>query len=114
VDATEANLPGVPQPEQTLDSHIATFARQGFTQDEMIGLVACGWVIYLLEPPTNPFSCRHTFGGVQHDAFPNIVPELNDPSDTESVAHFDSTNTHFDNNMCVAVLRQIPHIVTSV
>ncbi|KAJ7290721.1 heme peroxidase, partial [Mycena rebaudengoi] len=79
VDATEPNNPGVPEPEQTLDSHIASFARQGFTQDEMIGLVACG----------------HTFGGVQHAPFPNIVPELNDPNSTLSVAHFDITNFHF-------------------
>ncbi|KAF7340127.1 Peroxidase [Mycena venus] len=85
VDATEPNLPGVPEPEQTLDSHIATFAKQGFTPDEMIGLVACG----------------HTFGGVQHAPFPDIVPELNDPNSTESVAHFDTTNTHFDNNIAV-------------
>ncbi|KAJ7113369.1 heme peroxidase [Mycena epipterygia] len=85
VDATEPNLPGVPEPEQTLDSHIATFAKQGFTPDEMIGLVACG----------------HTFGGVQHTPFPDIVPELNDPNSTESVTHFDSTNTHFDNNIAI-------------
>ncbi|KAJ7291594.1 heme peroxidase [Mycena rebaudengoi] len=83
VDATEPNLPGVPKPDQTLDSHIASFAKQGFTPDEMIGLVACG----------------HTFGGVQHAQFPDIVPELNDPNSTESVAHFDSTNLHFDNNV---------------
>ncbi|KAF7341539.1 Peroxidase [Mycena venus] len=83
VDAVEPNLPGVPQPQQDLDSHIASFARQGFTQTEMIGLVACG----------------HTFGGVQHDFFPDIVPELNDPSDTDSVAHFDTTNTQFDNKI---------------
>ncbi|KAJ7983218.1 heme peroxidase [Mycena polygramma] len=83
VDATGPNLPGVPLPEQTLDSHIATFAKQGFTQDEMIGLVACG----------------HTFGGVQHAPFPNIVPELNETNNNESVAHFDTTNTHFDNNI---------------
>jgi hypothetical protein len=25
-----------------LSTHIASFARQGFTQDEMTGLVACG------------------------------------------------------------------------
>ncbi|KAF8144293.1 heme peroxidase [Mycena galopus ATCC 62051] len=85
VDATEPNLPGVPEPEQTLDSHIAAFAKQGFTQDEMIALVACG----------------HTFGGVQHAPFPDIVPELNDPNSTESVAHFDTTNTHFDNNIAM-------------
>ncbi|KAJ6526715.1 heme peroxidase [Mycena capillaripes] len=83
IDAAEPNKPGVPQPEQELKSHIASFARQGFTQTEMIGLVACG----------------HTFGGVQHDPFPNIVPEMNDPNNTESVAHFDSTFLHFDNNV---------------
>jgi hypothetical protein len=44
IDATEANKPGVPEPQQDLDAHIASFARQGFTQTEMIGLVACGCV----------------------------------------------------------------------
>ncbi|KAJ7229483.1 heme peroxidase [Mycena rebaudengoi] len=83
LDATEPNLPGVPKPDQTLDSHIASFAKQGFTQDEMIGLVACG----------------HTFGGVQHSLFPDIVPELHDPNSTASVAHFDTTHLHFDNNV---------------
>ncbi|KAJ7916123.1 heme peroxidase [Mycena leptocephala] len=83
VDALEPNVAGVPEPQQDLDSHIASFARQGFTQTEMIGLVACG----------------HTFGGVQHAPFPDIVPELNDPNNTESVAHFDSTSVHFDNNV---------------
>ncbi|KAJ7132504.1 heme peroxidase [Mycena epipterygia] len=83
VDAGEPNMPGVPQPQQDLQSHIESFARQGFTQTEMISLVACG----------------HTFGGVQHAAFPDIVPEFNDPTDTLSVAHFDSTSVHFDNNV---------------
>ncbi|KAF7375657.1 Peroxidase [Mycena sanguinolenta] len=53
----------------------------GFTQTEMIGLVACG----------------HTFGGVQQAPFPDIVPILNDPNNTESVTHFDSTSVNFDN-----------------
>ncbi|KAF7340537.1 Peroxidase [Mycena sanguinolenta] len=83
LDAAEPNAPGVPEPEQDLDSHIAAFARQGFTQTEMIGLVACG----------------HTFGGVQHDPFPDIVNVLNDTTDTEDVAHFDSTFLTFDNNI---------------
>ncbi|KAJ6562439.1 heme peroxidase [Mycena capillaripes] len=83
VDALEPNTPGVPQPQQNLHSHIASFARQGFTQTEMIGLVACG----------------HTFGGVQHEQFPHIVPELNDPNNNLSVAHFDSTFVTFDNNI---------------
>jgi hypothetical protein len=46
VDAVEPNKPGVPEPQQDLDSHIASFARQGFTKTEMIGLVACGSVLF--------------------------------------------------------------------
>ncbi|KAJ7785509.1 heme peroxidase [Mycena olivaceomarginata] len=83
IDATQPNAPGVPEPQQDISSHIASFARQGFTQDEMIGLVACG----------------HTFGGVQHALFPDIVPDLNDTQNFDSVTHFDSTNSHFDNNV---------------
>ncbi|KAJ7804117.1 heme peroxidase [Mycena olivaceomarginata] len=82
-DADEPNAPGVPEPQEDIDSHVASFARQGFTQTEMIGLVACG----------------HTFGGVQHSVFPDIVNVLNDPTSTEDVAHFDSTFVTFDNNI---------------
>ncbi|KAJ6616379.1 heme peroxidase [Mycena sp. CBHHK59/15] len=42
---------------------------------------------------------RHTFGGVQHDPFPDIVGALDDPNNTEEVAHFDSTFVTFDNNI---------------
>ncbi|KAF8194048.1 heme peroxidase [Mycena galopus ATCC 62051] len=83
IDAGVPNSPGVPQPQDTLNSHIASFARQGFTQKEMIGLVACG----------------HTFGGVQHAPFPDIVPQVNDPNNTQSAVHFDSTFVQFDNNV---------------
>ncbi|KAJ6525135.1 heme peroxidase [Mycena capillaripes] len=83
VDAAVPNQPGVPEPQEGLDSHIGSFSRQGFTKEEMIGLVACG----------------HTFGGVQHATFPTIVPDLHDSSNVDSVAHFDTTNTHFDNNI---------------
>ncbi len=82
-DATEANAPGVPQPQEDLQSHIASFARQGFTQEEMIGLVACG----------------HTFGGVQNAAFPDIVPPGDDPENTSGNVHFDSTFVTFDNKV---------------
>ncbi|KAJ7200275.1 heme peroxidase [Mycena rebaudengoi] len=83
IDAGEPNNPGVPEPTQDINSHIASFARQVFTKTEMIGLVACG----------------HSFGGVQHQQFPNISPELNDPNNTLSVAHFDTTFVQFDNNV---------------
>ncbi|KAJ7023477.1 heme peroxidase [Mycena alexandri] len=77
------NNPGVPEPSQDLNSHISSFARQGFTQTEMIGLVACG----------------HSFGGVQQAPFPDIVPVLNLSTDTQSVSHFDTTFNYFDNNV---------------
>ncbi|KAK7065007.1 peroxidase [Favolaschia claudopus] len=83
IDAAEPNKPGVPEPQQDLDSHIASFARQGFTKSEMIGLTACG----------------HTFGGVQHAPFPDIVPELNDPENQQSTGFFDSTAFGFDNKI---------------
>ncbi|KAF8129451.1 heme peroxidase [Mycena galopus ATCC 62051] len=83
VDAVVPNAPGVSEPEQDLGAHIASFACQGFTQTEMIGLVTCG----------------HTFGGVQHEFFPEIVNVLNDPTDTDDIAHFDSTFVTFDNNV---------------
>ncbi|KAJ7186076.1 heme peroxidase [Mycena filopes] len=83
IDAGEPNRPGVPEPSQDLDSHTAAFARQGFTQAEMIGLVACG----------------HSFGGVEHAVFPDTVPDLHDPNNTLSVAHFDTTFDAFDNNV---------------
>ncbi|RDX47274.1 heme peroxidase [Lentinus brumalis] len=79
VDAKVPNSPGVPEPQQDLESHIAAFARQGFTQTEMISLIACG----------------HSFGGVQHSAFPDTVP-LPDGVDDVSQT-FDSTPFNFDN-----------------
>lgn len=100
MDADKANKPGVPQPGQDLKAHIASFARQGFSQTEMISLVACGCAFSLLAKLLlNVIPPRHTFGGVQHETFPNIVPELNDPNNTASVAHFDSTFAKFDNTM---------------
>ncbi|KAJ7442329.1 heme peroxidase [Mycena galericulata] len=99
VDAGVPNAPGVPEPQQDLDSHMASFARQGFTQTEMIGLVACGSVIF------------HTFGGVQHDPFPDIVGVLNDTHNTEDVAHFDITFVTFDNNEYISGTTQNPLVV---
>ncbi|ESK95562.1 l-ascorbate oxidase [Moniliophthora roreri MCA 2997] len=47
---------GVPEPDQDLQSHIDSFACQGFTLSEMIALVACG----------------HAFGGARKDDFPTM------------------------------------------
>lgn len=83
VDAKEANVAGIPQPQDTLESHISSFSRQGFKQDETISLVACG----------------HTFGGVQHVSFPDIVPPSDDPSNTPGHVPFDTTGAQFDTKM---------------
>jgi catalase (peroxidase I) len=84
VDAIEPNAPGVPEPQQDLESHTASFARQGFSTEEMIALVACG----------------HSFGSVQHSSFPDIVSPGENVED-EAGMTFDSTFSHFDNDVQV-------------
>ncbi|KAJ6483281.1 heme peroxidase [Mycena sanguinolenta] len=59
IDATEAGPATVPEPQQDLPSHIASFAAQGFNETEMIMLVACG----------------HSLGGVRQVDFPLVVTE---------------------------------------
>ncbi|KAJ6596113.1 heme peroxidase [Mycena sp. CBHHK59/15] len=54
VDAAVPNQPGVPEPQEGLDSHIGSFSRQGFTKEEMIGLVACGATEYISGTTQNP------------------------------------------------------------
>lgn len=83
IDATEPNNAGVPEPDQDLDSHEAAFARQGFTPEEMIGLVACG----------------HTMGSVQHADFPDQVAESPNGTDYDAGVSFDSSLVAFDNTV---------------
>ncbi|KAL6861941.1 heme peroxidase [Trichoderma novae-zelandiae] len=88
VDATGPGATGVPRPEQPLDEHISSFKKQGFTPQEMIGLVACG----------------HTLGGVHGVDFPEIVDVVNDPATDDNTQTFDTTNTGFsafDNTVAV-------------
>ncbi|KAJ7060034.1 heme peroxidase [Mycena amicta] len=59
IDATEAGPATVPEPQQDLASHIASFKSQGFNEAQMISLVACG----------------HSLGGVRQVDFPLIVTE---------------------------------------
>ncbi|ESK85146.1 l-ascorbate oxidase [Moniliophthora roreri MCA 2997] len=77
IDATSAGPETVPEPHEDLAAHTANFKRQGFSQQEMIGLVACG----------------HSLGGVSKKDFPDIIL---DPK-TELVQF---ANTHqFDNKV---------------
>ncbi|KAF8163812.1 hypothetical protein B0H34DRAFT_650918, partial [Crassisporium funariophilum] len=62
-----------------LQMHIESFRRQGFTQAEMIALVACG----------------HTLGGFRRNDFPEIV----DASAPNGFSSFDGTIFKYDNTV---------------
>ncbi|KAG6828714.1 hypothetical protein H0H87_001080 [Tephrocybe sp. NHM501043] len=81
IDTTVPGPATVPEPHQDLESHIASFKRQGFNKSEMIALVACG----------------HALGGVQQVDFPTIV------NNADEFASFDTTLDKFDNAVYVAV-----------
>ncbi|KAL7930167.1 heme peroxidase [Trichoderma chlorosporum] len=94
IDATGPGPSGVPRPEQPLNEHIASFQKQGFTPQEMIGLVACG----------------HTLGGVHGVDFPEIVPVVDDPATDQNTQTFDTTNsgfTAFDNTVAVQYVNNV-------
>ncbi|KAJ6479014.1 heme peroxidase [Mycena sanguinolenta] len=77
IDAAEAGPETVPEPQQDLASHTASFQSQGFNETEMISLVACG----------------HSLGGVRQADFPLIVTE-DVPTGVQtfaSTAGFDNT-----------------------
>lgn len=77
IDAVVAGPPGVPEPQEDLAAFTESFRRQGFTKEEMIGLVACG----------------HTLGGVRFPDFPQIVDS---PDGEQKIDAFD-TSPKFDN-----------------
>lgn len=85
VDATSAGSIGVPQPQNAISLFINQFQRMGFTQSEMIGLVACG----------------HTIGGVHTTEFPALVP-AGTAANNESA--LDSTPDAFDNKVVTEYL----------
>ncbi|KAF7331557.1 Peroxidase [Mycena kentingensis (nom. inval.)] len=83
VDATSGGPETVPEPHQSLESHIESFAKQGFNAEEMIGLVACG----------------HTLGGTHEIDFPQTVNGAVTGDNPEGVMHFDKTFDAFDNHI---------------
>ncbi|KAF9260590.1 heme peroxidase [Marasmius fiardii PR-910] len=83
IDVTSAGPATVPEPQQDLASHTESFRRQGFTQSEMIALVACG----------------HSLGGVRRGDFPDIVKNPD-----EVISMFDETHS-FDNNVVTGYLQ---------
>ncbi|KAM6500266.1 L-ascorbate oxidase [Amanita muscaria] len=100
VDALAAGPATQPEPQQTLQQHRQLFTQMGFSQSEMIQLVACG----------------HTLGSVRSPDFPNLVPPNASDPNTPVFADFDSTMTKFDNNVVTEYLdgtTQNPLVVTS-
>ncbi|KAF9014093.1 L-ascorbate oxidase [Cyathus striatus] len=85
VDVYSAGATGTPEPQNDLDTFKEMFRKQGFTQAEMIKLVACG----------------HTMGGVRSSDFPQLVPASN--TSTPNIADFDTT-TSFDNKVVTEYL----------
>jgi hypothetical protein len=81
-DAAGPGLPGVPEPNQTLATHVEKFRLQGFNATEMIQLVACG----------------HTIGGVRSVDFPEVVNPNASEASGVALANFDTT-TQFDTAM---------------
>ncbi|KAF9014014.1 heme peroxidase [Cyathus striatus] len=79
VDPLHAGPPGMCR-------HTSIFARVGFTQDDMIALVACG----------------HTLGSVRSADFPSIVPVRSGTSDV-SFRDFDTSKT-YDNSIVLQYL----------
>jgi len=77
IDAKVAAPPGVPLPQDPLDTFLGQFARVGFNATEMIAVVLCG----------------HTLGGVHAADFPQVVVPGTVPNDFQ---HFDTTAAIFD------------------
>ncbi|CAA9957834.1 wsc domain-containing protein [Pyrenophora teres f. maculata] len=94
-DATKSDPPGrlLPSPEQGLETHRSIFKRAGFSEQDMIALVACG----------------HTLGGVHRSSFPHIT----DPDETTAnipksgVVHFERENESFARFDNTAVLEYL-------
>ncbi|KAG7096544.1 hypothetical protein E1B28_003968 [Marasmius oreades] len=77
IDATSPNEQGVPEPTTDLDTTKQQFAKAGFSEADMIAMVACG----------------HSLGGVHGNDFPEITGNNSE----QSFPKFDSTNGQFDN-----------------
>ncbi|KAF8621504.1 hypothetical protein AX15_007736 [Amanita polypyramis BW_CC] len=100
VDAATAGPEGPPEPQQDLQTHTQMFTRMGFTQAEMIQLVACG----------------HTVGSVRSSDFPNLVAPNSQNPDTPVLDPFDTTTLQFDNKVVTEYLSdatQNPLVITS-
>ncbi|KAI9148713.1 WSC domain-containing protein [Paramyrothecium foliicola] len=86
-DADRAGVAGVPEPQTDLHTTLATFNKAGFSQEDMITMVACG----------------HALGGVHSVNFPDIVEIPADPENDTSVP-FQQDNSRFHNGVITEFL----------
>ncbi|KAF8236293.1 L-ascorbate oxidase [Tricholoma matsutake] len=97
-DSWTAGPPGVPVPQQDIQTLISMFQNSGFDSSEMIQLVACG----------------HTLGGVRSTDFPELVPPGPNPA-APQFSNFD-TSSSYDNLVVTQYLdgiTQNPLVVNS-
>ncbi|KAK7403740.1 hypothetical protein QQX98_010479 [Neonectria punicea] len=88
VEAEEAGPAGVPETHTPLETMLARFATAGYSQEDMITMVACG----------------HTLGGVHSVNNPQIsIGDTNVYNDT--VTHFDGSPNQYDNTVAVEYVR---------
>ena len=84
VDAVGPGPSGVPEPETDIKTTLAEFSSAGFSQEDSIGLTACG----------------HTMGGVHYSNFPQVVPESSvGVNNSGGRVAFDDTVANFDINV---------------
>ncbi|KAH7303941.1 WSC domain-containing protein [Stachybotrys elegans] len=86
-DANQAGPAGVPEPQTDLETTLATFNKAGFSEQDMIAMVACG----------------HSLGGVHSVDFPDIVEIPADPENDTSVP-FQTDNQRFHNGIVTEFL----------
>jgi hypothetical protein len=99
VDALVAGPDGQPAPDQSLQQHIQIFNEMGFSQSEMIQLVACG----------------HTLGAVRSTDFPNLVAPNSTTPNIPVFDPFDTTMIQFDDKIVTEYIdgsTQNPLVVT--
>jgi hypothetical protein len=87
IDATQAGGFGAPKPFLNLTDLQESFRRQGFNNEEMIGLTACG----------------HAFGGVTKKDFPDVM------QDEREFQFFNNRTTEFNNGIITQYLDGTTH-----
>lgn len=101
VDATEAGPEGVPEPQDDLTSIVTQFASMGFSQQDMIQMIACGHSAFNSVVHKSLTDCLLALGGVHGNDFPDMVGN----SSAVAFEHFDTTFDNFDSTVVTEYLK---------